>query len=124
MGTNKTLYGIMAFGPIALTVVGVAGFIMALAASPRYGRGDEVGALFILFILLIFVASAISLASLIMYIIHISKNRSLDDGSRIGWIVGMIFANGITQIVYFFVHIVNEQPLPPSEPFGNPKNPW
>ncbi|MFN8395765.1 MAG: hypothetical protein U0176_14105 [Bacteroidia bacterium] len=124
MGTNKTLYGIMAFAPIVLTVFGVAGFILAAASAPRYGGGDEVAGLFIFMLLLILVASALSLASLIMYIIHISKNRSLDDGSRIGWIVGMIFANGITQIVYFFVHIVNEQPLPPSEPFGNPKNPW
>lgn len=124
MGTNKTLYGIMAFGPIALTVLSLAGFFLAIAATPRYSRGEEAGLLFILFLLLILVASALSLASLIMFIIHISKNRALDDGSRIGWIVGMIFANGITQIVYFFVHIVNEQPLPPSEPFGNPKNPW
>lgn len=122
MGTNKTLYGLLAFGPIGLMIVGFIGMFGAAMSASRYSHEPPV--IFWFMLLLILAASILSLVSLIMYIIHISRNRSLDDGTRVGWIVGMIFAHGIASIVYFFVHIVNEQPAPPQEPFGNPKNPW
>jgi hypothetical protein len=122
MGTNKTLYGLMAFGPLGLIVASIAGiFLMVFSEMDRHSPEPPAG--FFVFVGLIFLASILSIISLIMYIIHISKNTRLDDGSRIGWILGMVFAHGIVAIVYFFVHIANE-PAPSPYSSEPTKGPW
>jgi hypothetical protein len=126
METNKTLYGLMAFGPIGLILLGVV-FIIALVAGDINNHSSEPPAAFFLFMGLIFLAVLLNLGSLIMYIIHVAKNPRLDEGSRIGWILGMVFAHTVVCIVYFFVYIVNEQPVPYNQQHHHqqqPKGPW
>lgn len=109
MGPNKALYGILAFGPIALILLSIVG-IFSLVASDMGRRSVDPPVILFLFMGLILVGSLLSIVALIMYI---SRNPRLDDGARIGWIVGMIFAHGIVSIVYFFLHIVPDAPPPP-----------
>lgn len=122
MGTNKTLYGILAFGPIGLILIGILGMIAAAISEAGRYRHDP-PPIFWLFAAFLVLASILSLVSLIMYLIHISRNTKLDDGTRIGWIVGMVFAHGIVAIVYFFLHIANER-REPSPEYVPPSNPW
>ncbi len=119
---NKTLYGILAFGPIALILIGFIGMI-GTAVAEAGAHSSEPPAMFWAFFLMMMIAGLLSLVSLIMFIVHISRNTQLDDGSRIGWIVGMVFANGIVAIVYFFMYIAKDSPVQNNYPSGQ-KNPW
>jgi hypothetical protein len=120
---NKTLFGILAFGPIVLIIIGFLGIIGA-AMSEIGQRNSEPPMIFWAFLGLILIASVLSLISLIMFIIHISRNTQLDDGARIGWIIGMVFAHGIVAIVYFFMYVAKDAP-PTQNPSGQfQKNPW
>ncbi|MEP0262356.1 PLDc N-terminal domain-containing protein [Dokdonia sp.] len=57
------------------------------------------------------------LASLIIHIIHITKNQKLkqQDNGQLIWILIIIFANSIGGIIYYFMEILPEpkQPLVP-----------
>ena len=119
---NKVLYGILAFGPIVLILIGFIGMIGAAVADA--GRhSSEPPAIFWAFFLMLMIAGLLSLVSLIMFIVHISRNTQIDDGARIGWIVGMVFAHGIVAIVYFFMYIAKDQPARgATQQFQ--KNPW
>lgn len=109
MGTNKTLYRWMAVAPILTLLLGLAGYFLVAAAVPGYGSEPEAVLQVFFMLVTIAVVSALSLASLIFFLIHISRNRSLEGSSRTGWILGMIFANGITQIVYYFTWIHKQE---------------
>ena len=112
MRTNKGLYGFFAFGPLAIGVLAVIGMAAMIAEMNRHSVYNEPStAMFFFFVSLIFVASILSLVSMIMFIIHISKNPHVPEGSRIAWIIGMVLANGITQLIYFFVYITKENEL-------------
>jgi hypothetical protein len=120
---NKTLYGMLAFGPIVLMIIGFLGIIGAAVAE--IGRPtSEPPLIFWAFLGLILISGVLSLISLIMFILHISRNRQLDDGGRIGWIIGMVFAHGVVAIVYFFMYVAKDAP-PTQSPSGQfQKNPW
>ncbi|MFN8395766.1 MAG: hypothetical protein U0176_14110 [Bacteroidia bacterium] len=111
MGTNKTLYKWMAVAPILAIVLGLGGYILLSVAVPGHGSEPEAVMQVFYMFAAIAVAGALSLASFIIFLIHISRNRSIEGGSRTGWILGMIFANGITQIVYYFQWIHKEEEL-------------
>ncbi|MBK9451468.1 MAG: hypothetical protein IPN95_19055 [Bacteroidetes bacterium] len=119
---NKTLYGILAFGPIVLILIGFIGMI-GTAVAEVGAHSSEPPAIFWAFFALIMISGILSLVSLIMFIIHISRNTQLDDGARIGWIIGMLFVHGVVAIVYFFMYVAKDQPLPVQD-YQDPKNPW
>lgn len=120
--SNKTLFGIMAFGPLVLAIIGFLGIIGAVLSEVRNHPTAEPPFIFWVFLGLILVSSVLSLISLIMYIIHISRNNRLDEGGRIGWIIGMVFAHGIVAIVYFFMYIAKDDPGQQAQ--GGPKSQW
>lgn len=108
--TNKGLYGFLAFGPLAIIVISIVGLVAMVAQleGRRGSRGDDAEVMLFIFFGLMIVAAILSFVSLIMYIIHIARSPYLNDGARIGWIIGMVFANGITQLIYFFLYVVKE----------------
>jgi hypothetical protein len=130
MGTNKTIYGLLAFGPLALILlsfvaifVGMAGMGMASTASGNLP--DSATIMIFGFVALIMIASLLSIVSMIMYILHISKNKLVPEDQRIFWIVGIVMFNGITNIVYFFMYITKEDELLAAQQRQQqPKSPW
>jgi hypothetical protein len=126
MRTNKTLYGFMAFGPLGIILVGFFLLFGALASTGMLNDGampETAAAGMIGFFGLIMLGSILSIVSMIMYIIHISRNKAIPEDQRIFWILGMVLANGITNIIYFFVYITKEDPNAPL-PGQQPKSEW
>ncbi|MBK9451469.1 MAG: hypothetical protein IPN95_19060 [Bacteroidetes bacterium] len=118
--TNKTVYALMAFGPIILIILAIVP-IFLVAAAVDEGRNtnlDRDSGLFLVFfiIAMMVVGGILSLVSMIMYIMHIAKNPRIPEDHRIAWILGMVLANGITNIIYFFVYIAKEEEyIPPQQ---------
>ncbi len=126
MRTNKTLYGFMAFGPLGIILASFFLLFGALASTGMLNDGPmpETAAVGMIgFFGLIMLGSILSIVSMIMYIIHISKNKAIPEDQRIFWILGMVLANGITNIIYFFVYITKEDPNAPL-PGQQPKSEW
>lgn len=125
--SNKGLYGLLAFGPLGLVILGIVGiFAAAIADAPNHS--SEPPAVFWLFMVVMLVAGVLSLVSLIMFIVHASRNPALDDGARIGWIVGLVMMHNIVTIVYFFMYIAKDQPpvqAGKGQGYGQPqRNEW
>jgi hypothetical protein len=112
----------MAFGPIVLMIIGFIALFGIIGINPRGSQGDDAAVVFLIFFaVMMVVASIMSIAGLIMYIIHASKNPRVPEDQRIGWIIGMVMLSGIANVVYFFMYIANEQEyIPPQQN----KGPW
>jgi SNF family Na+-dependent transporter len=128
MGTNKTIYGLLAFGPIGLILLSFVAIFVGMAGMDM-GRGgympDSATIMIFGFVGLIMIASLLSIVSMIMYILHISKNKLVPEDQRIFWIVGIVMFNGITNIVYFFMYITKEDELMAAQQRQQqPKSPW
>lgn len=114
MRTSKGLYAFLAFGPLALmfiSIFGIIGMAVSIEQGSRYMGRSEPPAFFFVFIGLIFLASIFSLVSMIMYIVHVTKNPNIQENNRIGWIIGMVLGGVIAQIIYFFLYITKEEEL-------------
>lgn len=123
MKTNKSLYAAMAFAPIVVVVLGVLVFLAAIPelASLEQNRmpdEDTIGVLTSA-ILLVTVGGVLSLASMVLFIIHSTKNPKIPEKERIFWIIGFFLANGILQIAYFFIFINKEVDEQASQPKGD-----
>ena len=118
--TNKTVYALLAFAPIILIILAMVPLFLIVAAEAD-GHGANLdrdsGLFMIFFMMAMFVVGGIlSLVSMIMYIMHIAKNPRIPEDHRIAWILGMVLANGITNIIYFFVYIAKEEEyVPPAQ---------
>ena len=66
-----------------------------------------------LLLLMVFISS---LGLLIYYVVHAVKNKSFDKNQRLMWILILILANGIGNIIYFFVEIAPRKPKIVEEP--------
>jgi hypothetical protein len=122
MKTNRTLYGILAFGPIGLVLLGVSGTAV-YSASENVFPGSGESTAWMLWLGVLLSAGLLSIACLVMNLFHISQNNSLGSGARMGWIIGMVFAHSITSILYFFIHILNAPPDPMDPAGSDPQHP-
>jgi hypothetical protein len=63
----------------------------------------------------VFVLIAISLGSLVFYIVHAVKNPNLQQNNLLlVWILLFIFANGIGQLIYWIVEILGKRETSPT----------
>lgn len=129
MKTNKTLYGALAFGPLVMILVGTVVMFIAMLGVGFTSDGivpDQVAGILIGAIVIVVIGSLLSLASLILFIIHMSKNPLIPDDQRVLWIVGIILFNGIVNIVYFFMYIMREEELEAQRTLRSQqtKSPW
>lgn len=114
MKTNKTLYGILAFGPLILLipVFVLMGMMFAeIFEHPYRYQNDNMPPQFPMMMLASVFVGMIAMVGLIMYIIHITKNRHIPDNSRTMWILLLVFAGTIGMIVYYFTWIRKEDEL-------------
>ena len=102
----------MAFGPFVIIMVSVFGMFGWMASLSRYELNQQgPPPMFFAFMGLIFLASIFSLVSMIMYIIHVTRNPHIAENNRIGWIIGMVLGGLIAQLIYFFMYITKEDQL-------------
>lgn len=128
MKTNKVLYGMLAFGPMILVFIGMAVLIVGMRDMGMLDDGAAIDpnvGVFLAFMGLMLLVGILGIISMIMFILHISKNKNVPEDQRIYWIIGIVLANGITNILYFFIYIMREDefPTPQSRP-QPPVDPW
>ena len=63
-----------------------------------------------IFLVFIFFMVLISLGSLVYYIVHAANNPNLRENNMLLiWILLFVFANGIGQLIYWIIEIVNKR---------------
>lgn len=114
MKTNKTLYAILAFGPLAMLipVFVLMGMMFAeILEHPGRYADDAMPPQFPMMIIVSTIVGLVAMVGLIMYIMHITRNRHIPDNSRTMWILLLVFAGTIGMAVYYFTWIRKEDEL-------------
>lgn len=115
MSTSKKIWlGILTFLPFVLFIVYLVLFFTFFIGNIHHleqtQHNDEFPVALIQSIVLvfipIFIASILSLAIMIYYIVHANNNPNNDSGKKIMWIVILIFVSSIGCVVYYFVEIL------------------
>ena len=116
---NKFWQGFFALAPIVMLFVVLFAYFMflffvfnnidTLENSEDYSASLILGNLSI-FLVFIFFMVLISLGSLVYYIVHAANNPNLRENNMLLiWILLFVFANGIGQLIYWIIEIVNKR---------------
>jgi len=109
--STKIWLGIFTFAPILFVLIYIVGFILVLVTQipvmEREPNDFPITFLTSFFGILIFLFFAIfiHLGVMIYYIIHASSNEKNDSTKKIMWILLLVFAGGIANILYYFLEI-------------------
>lgn len=123
---KKILIGIFTISQVVVLVMIFAFFFsqleeLEIASRRHHGEPPEefftmmagfFGGMVIFFLL--------SVGNIIFYCVHAYRNAAVRQDMRIVWLLLFIFGGFMGELVYFFIHIVNEPPALPS----NPKEPF
>ncbi|NNM22118.1 MAG: hypothetical protein HKO54_01090 [Flavobacteriaceae bacterium] len=109
--SKKVWLGIFTFMPIVLVVAYLVLIFGSVFLNMPQTEGYEESSFSFragigLAIACILLAVVISLALLIIYIIHVNNNPKLDSNQKLMWILIILLAQGIGHIVYYFVEII------------------
>ncbi len=116
--TQKTFLGILSFLPIALLIgfmISMMGPMQALMNAAATHPNDPQAVLqympdlFSAGLALGITMVIATVTLLIIFIIHVSKNRAISSGERIMWIILFFVAGTLAFPVYFFVRIAGSQ---------------
>lgn len=117
---SKFWQGFFAIAPIAMLFLGMIAYFLFLffilnnIDELDHGSGNDSASLILgnvgAFVLFILVAICLSLGSLVFYIVHAANNPNLRENNMLLiWILLFIFANGIGQLIYWIVEIINKR---------------
>lgn len=117
---NKFWQGFFALAPIIMLVVFFIAYFAFLFfifsdMEALENSGDVPASLILgnigVFLFFIFFMVLISLGSLVFYIVHAANNPNLRENNMLLiWILLFVFANGIGQLIYWIIEIVNKRP--------------
>lgn len=115
MLNNKFWQGFFALAPLLslfLILIAYFWFIFLMIAGEgehgNWGDAEVIGGVFS-FLVIILLVVLISLGSLIFYIVHAAQNPNLRGNNMLlVWILLFIFANGIGQLIYWIIEILNK----------------
>lgn len=113
-----------ALAPLLLLFLALGGYFLFLLSmfskAPGWPHGEEqpplafIGGLG-LFLFVIFLVVLLSLGSLIFYIVHAAQNPNLRENNLlVVWILLFVFANGLGQLIYWIIEILNKKNQPGS----------
>ncbi|WP_088341997.1 hypothetical protein [Robiginitalea sediminis] len=122
---SKFWQGFFALAPFIAIVLLIGGYAVFLFSI--FGNIDQIEnsdgppmAVFggIGFLLaMVFLMIAVSLGSLVFYIVHAVKNPNMQHNNLLlVWILLFIFANGIGQLIYWIVEILGKKDTPTQTP--------
>ncbi len=121
--SSKTWTGIIGFLPFLLFIVYMGWFFGSFADIMVTAINQERAPVEVEFvknmmsmILLAIIMGMAALAAMIIYIIHVVNNKSIESGEKIVWIVLFIFAGLIAYPVYWFMRIKDGPAQQPGEP--------
>ena len=110
MPTNKVLYGLLTFGPFSINFILILTLYMSMISPQGYAL-DETSYLRSSFIPFIMLGSILDMVAAIIFLFHISRNLNVEEGKRIGWMIGMFFGGTIARLIYFFNYVIREEQL-------------
>jgi hypothetical protein len=115
---NKFWQAFFALAPLLSLFIIFAGYLLFLVtmAGDFYklesaAEGDPMAILggVGVFFLFIFLVVALSVGSLIYYIVHAAQNPSLKQNNLLlVWILLFVFANGLGQLIYWIIEILSK----------------
>ncbi len=119
---NVVLAGIMAFLPLiaaAVYVIVFISFFLDLSSDlnhrTNYITDDSFEQYLLSIFLGVFLVGALSLVSVIYFLVIITRNPALNSEMRLVWVLLSIFGGLIANIVYLFMYVVpqsrGQQPL-------------
>lgn len=115
---NKFWQGFFALAPLLGAVIIVSAYLFflfsALGNLDTFKASDNLPSSFLgslgLILGVILLWMLVSFGSLIFYIIHAAKNPNLSTNNLLlVWILVFIFANGIGQLIYWILEILNKK---------------
>jgi hypothetical protein len=112
--SKKALYGCLAFLPI-ISVIGMIAYFFSqipdMIPTSRFDEPDprQFFENMMGIMLLGILVSMLSIAALIVYIVHAVNNKRIDSGERVMWILLFVFLNGIAQPIYFFMRVMSDE---------------
>ncbi len=117
---NKFWQAFFAIGPIAMLFLGLIGYFififLFISRIDQMDHGPEnfpeawiLGNLGIIFLFLLLLV-LVSFGSLVFYIVHAANNPDLRQNNMLlVWILLFIFANGLGQLIYWIIEVVNKR---------------
>jgi hypothetical protein len=126
MNTNKTLYAALAFGPLVLIfgMFVMMGFMFAeIFDHPGRYQGDSMPPAFGGIMMFSALIGLLSIIGLIVYILHVTKNKHIPEANRTMWILIVALAGAVGMAIYYFTWIRKEDELNAKmdqQPGGNP----
>ena len=116
---SKFWQGFFALAPMLclfLAVMGYLIFIFSMVSGGHMAHVDSgqppmafFGGLGI-FLVMILIVLLLSLGSLIFYIVHAAQNPNLKENNLlVVWILLFVFANGLGQLIYWIIEILNKK---------------
>lgn len=116
---KKLFLGILTFLPLLCVVIYIIclslymfSFVKVLdaqAGDPNVADPSPFLAFFGIMFIMIFLAIVLSIGLLIYYIVHANNNPKFDSNQKLMWILVLVFASGIGNMVYYFVAILPEE---------------
>lgn len=115
---NRFWQAFFALSPLICVFIALGGYFIFIINLVNQGgnmdfRPGESPMQFIgglgIFLLLIFLAVFLSICSLVYYIVHAAQNPDLKQNNMlVVWILLFVFANGIGQLIYWILEILNK----------------
>ncbi|MGB5647921.1 hypothetical protein [Muriicola sp.] len=117
---SKFWQGFFAIGPIAIIFLGMIAYFIFLfflfqntdrmdLGSGVYSNSQVFGNI-VIFLIIVLIAILVSFGSLVFYIVHAANNPNLRENNMLlVWILLFIFANGIGQLIYWIIEIINKR---------------
>jgi len=116
---NKFWQAFFAIGPIAMLFLGMIVYFVfllflfrnldELEAGGNYSTSRMLGNLGV-FMVFVLIAILVSFGSLVFYIVHAANNPNLRQNNMLLlWILLFVFANGLGQLIYWIVEVVNKK---------------
>lgn len=111
--SSKALVGVLSFLPIISVVIFFALFIQLFSRFLQWDRTEPapqevfstIGPIFAFGIIM----SLVSLGLLVIFIMHLIKNKAIDSTERVIWILVFIFAGIVGYPIYWYMRIWNDE---------------
>lgn len=110
----QAFFALAPFIGLVLIIGGYAVFMISIFSNLEELEHDEPPLEFFgglgFFLIMVLLMVLFSIASLIFYIVHAVKNPNLQHNNLLlVWILIFVFANGIGQLIYWFVEILGKK---------------
>lgn len=116
---KKLWLGIFTFLPILCVIIYIICFAFymfsfvevldAQAGDPNVADPSKFFVFFGLMFFMIIVSIVATIGLMIYYIVHANANPKLDSNQKLIWILVLVLAGGIGNIVYYFVEILSKE---------------